>query len=138
MDFIDFLSKFALTKNDGTAKDMIYTVHNFIQSIPDSFAWLREKAAQLAYTQESFEKSPAYREIRGEIKRNLSLAEDCFLRAGEILEEHGLTGLASKWRLEMETLEALNEIFEELSFDEFGRLISGVKFQTYTAPKEEK
>jgi len=138
MDFIDFLSKFALTKNDGAAKDMIYTVHNFIQSIPDSFAWLREKTAQLAYTQESFEKSPAYREIRGEIKRNLALAENCFLRAGEILEDHGLAGLVTKWRFEMETVEALNKSFETLSFDEFGGLISGVKFQTYTAPKEEK
>jgi len=138
MDFIDFLSKFALTKNDEAAKDMIYTVHTFIQSIPDPFDWLREKAAQLSCTKESFAESPAYREIRGEIRRNLSLAENCFLRAGEILENHGLTGLVAKWRLEMETLEALNEAFEALSFDEFGKMISGVKFQTYAASKEEK
>ncbi|HWQ79285.1 MAG TPA: helicase-exonuclease AddAB subunit AddA [Anaerovoracaceae bacterium] len=137
-DFIDFLSKYAITKNDNAAREMIFMVHNFIQSIPDSFAWLRERAEQLACTRENFEKSPAYLEIRGEITRNLVLAGDCFTRVGEILEDHGLAGLISKWKLDMEALKALAESFENLSFDEFGRLIPEIKYQTYTASKEEK
>ena len=137
-DFINFLSKFAITKNDDGAREMIYTAHRFIQSIPDSFIWLRGQAEQLAYTTESFEESPAYREIRGDIARSLAVAWDCFARAGEILEERGLIGLITKWKLDMETLKALRESFETLPFDEFGKLIPEVKYQTYAASKGEK
>lgn len=137
-DFIDFLSKFAMTKNDNGVKDMIYEAHNFIQSIPDSFLWLRERAEELACSKEAFESSSAFREIKGEINRNIVLAESCFAKVGEILEDNGLSGLAAKWKLENETLEALRFGYETLPFDEFGSLISKVKFQTYTAPKEEK
>ncbi|MDD3169593.1 MAG: UvrD-helicase domain-containing protein, partial [Eubacteriales bacterium] len=137
-DFIDFLSKFAITKNDNAVKDMIYEVHNFVQSIPDSFLWLRERAEELACPKEAFEGSAAFREIKEETVRSLALAEDCFLKAGELLEDHGLSGLVSKWKLELEALEALRRGFERLSFDEFGKLIREVKFQTYAVAKAEK
>jgi ATP-dependent helicase/nuclease subunit A len=137
-DFIDFLSKFAMTKNDNGVKEMIYETHNFIQSIPDSFLWLRGRAEELACSKEDFENSAAFREIKGEMNRNLALSESCFAKVGEILEDNGLSGLAAKWKLENETLEALRFGYETLPFDEFGSLISEVKFQTYTASKEEK
>ncbi|MPN20046.1 hypothetical protein SDC9_167422 [bioreactor metagenome] len=109
---------------------MIFETHNFIQSLPDSFSWLREKTEALACSDEDFEKSPAFREIKGEISRNLILAKSCFSRAGEMLIARGLSGLVSKWKLEMEALEALNRGFETLPFDEFGRLVSNVKFSS--------
>jgi ATP-dependent helicase/nuclease subunit A len=137
-DFIDFLSKYALTKNDNAAREMIFTAHNFVQSIPDSLPWLREQAERLAYTAESFEKSPAYQEIRGEIARNLVEAMDYFARAGEILKEHGLYSLVPKWKLDMEALEALRESFDTLPFDEFGKLVSEMRYQIYSASKAEK
>ncbi len=137
-DFIDFLSKFAMTKNDNAVKEMIYEAHNFIQSIPDSFLWLRARAEELAGSKEAFEKSEAFREINGEINRNLVLAERCFAKVGEMLEDKGISSLAAKWKLESETLEGLRYGHETLPFDEFGSLISEVKFQTYTASKEEK
>ena len=137
-DFIDFLNKFAGTKNDNAVREMIFETHNFIRSIPDSFAWLRKQAEALACSKEAFEASPAFREIKGEIAGNLALAEDCFARAGEVLEDHGIFSLIPKWMLEMETLTDLRLGFDNLSFDEFGSMISGVKFQTYTASKAEK
>ncbi len=137
-DFIDFLSKFAVTKNDNNVKEMISETHNFIQSIPDSFAWLRKQAQALSCSKEEFGKSPAFREIKGEISRSLALAENCFERAGEILEYHGISSLIPKWKLDMETLADLRHGFESLPFDEFGALICGVKFQTYAAAKAEK
>ena len=137
-DFIDFLSKYASTKNDNAVKEMIFEVHNFIQSIPDSFAWLREQAEALACSREQFENSPAFREIRSEITRNLALAEESFSRAGEMIEDQNLSSLMLKWKLDMEMLEALRHGFETLPFDEFGRLITDTKFQTYTASKDEK
>lgn len=137
-DFIDFLSKFAITKNDNAVKDMIYEAHNFIQSIPDSFIWLRNRAEELACSREAFEDSATFHEVKADIARNLILAESCFDKAGELLDGQGLSGLAAKWKLEMETLEALRRAFENLSFDEFGKRITEVKFQTYSAGKEEK
>ncbi|HML37090.1 MAG TPA: helicase-exonuclease AddAB subunit AddA [Bacillota bacterium] len=137
-DFIDFLSKFAMTKNDNAAKEMILEVHSFIQSIPDSFAWLRDRAEELACSREAFENSAAFREIRGEIARNLALAESCFSRAGELLEVQGIGSLIPKWKLDMQALADLRSGFETLTFDEFGALASGLKFQTYTAAKGEK
>lgn len=137
-DFIDFLCKFAVTKNDNAVKEMIFEVHNFIQSIPDSFAWLRAQAEALDCTREAFESSAAFREIKGGIKRNLAIAQDCFKRAGKLLEEQGVASLLPKWKLEMEAFEALRKDFEILPFDEFGKLVSDLKFQTYTASKDEK
>ncbi|MEL7657316.1 MAG: UvrD-helicase domain-containing protein, partial [Bacillota bacterium] len=137
-DFLDFLSKFALTKNENATKEMIFEVHNFIQSIPDSFLWLREKAEELACTKESFENSAAYQEIQGEIARNLTHAQNCFVKVGELLELQGISSLIPKWKLELETMEALRNGFEELPFHEFVKLTSDIKFQTYTASKQEK
>ncbi len=137
-DFVDFLSKYASTKNDNAVKDMIFEVHNFIQSIPDSFAWLREQAEALACSREGFENSSAFREIKGEITRNLALAEGFFSRAGEMLEDHGVSSLLPKWKLDMDMLEILRHNFETMPFDEFGRLITDMKFQTYSASKDEK
>ena len=137
-DFLDFLSKFALTKNDNAGKEMIYEVHKFIQSIPDSYLWLQEKANDLSCTKEEFETSAAFLEIQGEIKRNLILAENCFIKVGELLELQGISSLIPKWKLEMESIEALLNYFKELSFDQFAKLISEIKFQTYAASKIEK
>lgn len=137
-DFIDFLCKFAATKNDNAVKDMIFEAHNFIQSIPDSFSWLREQAEALSCPLEAFEASPAFKEIEGDIGRTLMIAEGCFARAGEILEEQGIASLLPKWKLEMEAFEVLKGGFESLSFDEFGKQLSDLKFQTYSASKEDK
>jgi len=137
-DFIDFLSKFASTKNDNAVKDMIFEVHSFIQSIPDSFAWLREQAEELACSREDFENSSTFREIKGEISRNLALAEGFFSRAGEMLEDHGVSSLLPKWKLDMDMLEVLRRNFEAMPFDEFSLLITNMKFQTYSASKDEK
>lgn len=137
-DFIDFLCKFAATKNDNAVKDMIFEAHNFIQSIPDSFSWLREQAEALSRPKEAFENSPAFQEIEGEIRRTLTIAEGCFARAGEILEEQGIASLLPKWKLEMEAFDALKNGFERLPFDEFGKLVSDLKFHTYSASKVDK
>lgn len=137
-DFLEFLSKFALTKNDDAVKEMIFEAHRFIQSIPDSFVWLRKRADELSFTKEAFEQSVAFREIKGEIMRNLSLAEDCFLKAEELLEIQGISSLIPKCRLELEALKSLRCGFEALTFDEFGGMIAQVGFQRYVASKEEK
>lgn len=137
-DFIDFLNKFAVTKNDNAVKDMIYEAHEFIQSIPDSYEWLRAQAEKLSLTREEFENSSAFHEIRNGISKSLSLAEGYFERAGELLEDHGLASIIPKWTLDMEAFRILRNGFETLSFDEFGRLVSDLKFQTYTASKDEK
>lgn len=137
-DFLQFLNKFASTKNDNGVKDMIYEAHSFIQSIPQSFSWLREKAEELCTSRESFENSSAFAEMKKDIERNLSLAEGCFIRAGELIESQGISSLVPKNKLETDCLSELCECFGSLSFDEFGPLISGTKFQTYTAAKAEK
>ncbi|MDD4564999.1 MAG: helicase-exonuclease AddAB subunit AddA [Eubacteriales bacterium] len=137
-DFLEFLSKFALTKNDDAVKEMIFETHHFIQSIPDSFIWLRKRAEELSSTKEDFEQSAAFREIKGEIRRHLSLAEGCFLKAEEMLEIQGISSLVPKCRLESEALKTLRCGFETLTFDEFGDMIAQVGFQRYAASKEEK
>jgi ATP-dependent helicase/nuclease subunit A len=137
-DFIDFLSKFATAKNDNAAKEMIFAAHNFIQSIPDSFGWLRERTEELACTAFDFEESPAYREIRTEVKRSLELAENHFTKVGTLLDAQGISSLIPKWELDMKVLAELKNGFGTLSFDEFGSLANSIKFQTFSASKEEK
>ena len=137
-DFVDFLCKFATAKNDNSAKEMIFAVHNFIQSIPDSFGWLRERTEELDCTVSGFEESPAYREIRAEVKRGLELAESHFSKVGKLLDAQGISSLIPKWELDMKALEELKNTFKTLSFDEFGSLANNIKFQTFSASKDEK
>lgn len=137
-DFLEFLSKFALTKNNDAVKEMIYETHSFIQSIPDSFAWLRKKADELSFSIEAFEQSSAFREIKEEIRRDLFLAEGCFLKAEELLEIQGVLSLIPKCRQETEALKTLRIGFDTIPFDEFRSMINQVEFQRYTASKADK
>lgn len=137
-DFLAFLNKYSVTKNENAVKEMIFEAHNFIQSIPDSFGWLREKSEQLNCTAEEFLKGAAFKEIRKTIEGSLSLALSYFYKAQEALEIEGISSLIPKCDLEIETLETLISNFESRPFEEFAALVPNIKFQTYTASKEEK
>ena len=137
-DFLEFLNRFAQTKNDNGVKDLIYEVHNFIQSIPDSFQWLKAKSEELCCSKEAFLQSQTFIEMKGEIERSLALSESCFAKAGELLEYHGINSLTQKNLLEMEVMAALRTNFQNRSFDGFGAMLSSIKFQTYSVSKAEK
>lgn len=137
-DFICFLKKYALTKNEDPVKEMILETHTFIQSIPDSFQWLREKADFLACSKETFLKSEAFAEMKRDILKALDLSKYYFTKAGEILESNGISSLIAKWNLDMEILENLRQGFDSLPFDEFAALLQQVKFQTFSVSKAEK
>ena len=137
-DFLEFLNRFAQTKNDSGVKDLIYEVHHFIQSIPDSFQWLKTKSEELCCSKEAFLHSQTFIEMKNEIERSLALAESCFAKAGERLEDQGITSLTQKNLLEIEAIAALRTSFQNRAFDEFGAMLSSVKFQTYSASKTEK
>lgn len=137
-EFLLFLQKFSQTKNENKAKEMILTVHEFIQSIPDSLEWLAAQAEVLKETEEAFLAGPIFAEMKKDIERTLHRAMMAFQSAGELLEEQQLTGLLTKWKLEMQTLDQLWEDLQALSFDALMTAWQGVKFQTYAAPKAEK
>jgi recombination helicase AddA, Firmicutes type len=137
-DFLAFLNQYSVTKNENAVKEMIYEAHNFIQSIPDSFLWLREKIEELNGSMEEFVAGAAYHEIRNEVDRSLTFARSCFLKAREVLEIQGISSLVPKCDLEIDMVEGLLESFGQLSFSEFAAMAQDIKFQTYMASKEEK
>ena len=137
-DFLAFLNRYSASRNENKVKEMIYEAHHFIQSLPDSFHWLRRKAEALNGTVETFLESAAFQEMKAEIDGNLTTALECFCKGMELLETAGITSLIPKCRLEIETVDQLIHGFRTLSFSEFAAAAQDMKFQTYTASKAEK
>lgn len=136
-DFLNFLKTYSLTKNENAIREMILETHNFIQSIPDSFQWLREKAEMLSCSKEEFLKGSAFKEIHADISKGLAMSRSYFIKVKDILESNGITSLIPKCNIEIQMIEQGIETFQRKDYDEAASLIREIKFQTYKASKVE-
>lgn len=136
-DFLYFLKKYSTTKNENIVKDMILDAYHFIQSIPNSFEWLKEKTEYLGISKEDFIQGSGFKEIKLAILSGLSLSKSCYIQVRDILELYGIESLIPKCCLEIETLEKAIDIFNTKSYDEAAAFIREIKFQTYRTSKDE-
>lgn len=137
-EFIWFLNQYAQTKNENAVKEMILETHQFIQSIPEPFLWLREKTEELNCTKEEFLNSHVLEEIKGHIYAGLNLAKAFFLKAENLLDMQGISSLTAKCEMEIGLIEEKLQEFQELPFEEFAANLANLSFQTYRVSKEEK
>lgn len=132
--FIRFLDWYATGKSEQDAKDMISYVHNFIQSMPRPFDWLKQAAQDLAVDKEVFKKSAAWKYRCDQKKHLLELSAAYFRQVYDRVEEEGLESLVPKAKADLEAVEA------RLSNEppEAGLPDGAVKFAVFTAGKADK
>ncbi len=105
-EFLRFLDWYATGKNEQDVKDMISYVHNFIQSMPQPFDWLRQAAQDLAMDEETFRTSAAWEYRCAQKEQLLELSAAYFRRVYDRVEEEGLESLVPKAKADLEAVEA--------------------------------
>ncbi|NLK71649.1 MAG: helicase-exonuclease AddAB subunit AddA [Clostridiales bacterium] len=130
-DFIAFADRYASGKDDEEIKDIILYTFNFIQSLPEPLAWLKEKAEELDTDFDDFINKPLYRKIISGILFEIESAE-CLLEKAETIcnKIEGLTVYLPVIQGDMEKLAALRDAFiqddkclkEKLQQIDFSRL----------------
>ncbi len=137
-DFINFLNKYAASKNESKVKTIIDSAYHLIQSIPDSFGWLNQNIESLQRSKEEFLESQVAREIKKTIKRNIGISVRSFKMAEDLILEEGLPILAAKAKVDVEQLLSIAEVIDDMSLENILDKISSVQFQRFNVSKEEK
>lgn len=136
-DFLAFLNQYALSKNENHVKEMIFETYQFIQSIPDSFAWLEEAVKGLGRSKEAFLESGAFGEIKNDLEKGLGLAKAYFLRVRDLLEDHGISSLVTKCDQDIKALEEVETCLHQ-DYEAFAQAMRTIKFQVFAVAKAEK
>lgn len=121
-EFLRFLDWYATGKSEQDVKDMISYVHNFIQSMPEPFPWLKQAVEDLKADEETFRTSQAWAYRCAQKEQLLELSRAYFRRVYDRVEEEGLETLLPKAKADLDGVEA-------------GDI---VKFAVFTAGKADK
>ena len=84
--FIDFLDRYATAKSDRNVREMIETLHRFLQSLPDPKAWTRNHLARHAGNTPAEDEDPVMRHLNGRVHRELTWAVAYLEKATEALK----------------------------------------------------
>ncbi|MBQ8590017.1 MAG: helicase-exonuclease AddAB subunit AddA [Firmicutes bacterium] len=122
-EFLRFLDWYATGKSEQDVKDMIYYVHNFIQSMPRPFEWLKQAVKDLNAGEEQFCGSAAWKYREEQRMQELELARAYFRRVYDRVEEEGLETLLPKAKSDLDAVEQSE---------------GPVKFAVFTAGKADK
>lgn len=134
---IRFLKSYASGKNDDGVKEMIFRTYEFIQSLPEPFAWLKKQVKQLGNNKDEFVKSEAYKALMAQIGKELSFAVFKMEKAVDILDEMSLFILKEKGMSDLNVLYDIQNAFEE-SFDKGIFAVRAAEFSRFVATKVEK
>jgi len=135
-ELIYFLDRYAGSKNNDPAKNMIFAVHRFIQSLPDPDAWLKEASSGALFDSDrfmSFAAELAAEELSA-VCSYLKMASEVLLSAGEgklpkVTEKHNTDVLAA---------EAVRSAFASSPEEGFKALSEGISWQKMAAYGAEK
>ncbi len=133
-----FLHKYADSRNENHVRTMIMAVYDFIQSIPNSFQWLASEVEQLQADEERFKQSWAYQYVQEQITVDLERAMDYLVSTKELVDENNIESISIKAQKDINLLEELISLMDRQNHDLFAVAITGIKFETFVAKKEDK
>ena len=140
-EFLLFLNKYATSKNENEAKDMISSAYSFIQSMPYPLNWLNDSIEMLKMDEVTFINSKIYAEIRRDISINFAKAVENLAAAIAVLNENGVYDLAKKFEAELTLIESkVEQILNDqiIDFKRAGELLKSITFERAAATKAEK
>lgn len=104
-EFIRFLDWYATAKSEQDVKDMISYVYEFIQSMPEPFAWLWQAAEALCADERQFCRSAAFHYLLQQTHQKLLTACGYCQRIYDRLEEEGVASLLPKAQADLELVQ---------------------------------
>ena len=136
-EFSEFLRNYSGVRSEEKVREMILDVYRFIMSMPDPFGWLKEACAALGAGKEEFRKSAVWKYISEKMKGAVEEAADLAEQVCEMTEH--LPSLLTKAEKDMEKINNILESMEEnFSPEDVFRQVESVKFERFSASKEEK
>lgn len=136
--FIDFLNKYASSKNENTVREMILEVYKTTQSVPNPWEWLDNSIENLAMEEQAFLQSKVFEEITNYIEKELQYARANYDKSIEIFEEVGALKFVTKCKTDLASIDEAINIFASGDFNKFGEAISKIKYARMTTTKDEK
>jgi ATP-dependent helicase/nuclease subunit A len=114
-DFLSFLNRYATVKSDRNVRDMIDSLHRFLQSLPDPDAWTEAQLRRMDRSDFDVD-DPIGAHLSKRARRELGWVVAYFERTTEVLLSvcgadglPALAGLASKNEADAEVFRALKE-----------------------------
>ena len=136
-DFTEFLRNYSGVRSEERVREMILSVYHFIMSMPDPFQWLRDACAALGAGEEEFRRSPVWQYIADRMRRSVEEAGELAEKVCELTEH--LPSIVSKAQKDREQISALlRSMEEEFSAEAVFKGIENVRFQRFTASKDDK
>jgi len=135
--FIDFLTTYCGAKSEKKAKDMIFYLYESIQALPEPFEWLSSKTAIPGGTDEELHEH-LFGFILDEVIANLEYALSAFKTVYDVLETNGIASLALKASRDIEAVQNIVNSAEAGAYEAMASQLRTLKFETFTAGKEEK
>jgi len=136
--FTDFLRCYAGARDERKAREKVLEVFDFIMTLPEPFAWLDKHVSALFMTKGKAPLSPAVLYANEEIAYRLKLASFLTEQTGALLSSRGLSGLAAKNMIDLETVTGIERIFRAGDTDATRIAIQELSFERFNATKDEK
>ena len=136
--FLDFLLTYADVRSEKKVRDLILSTYEFIMNLPDPWVWLKESVDALFVPAGNVDDTPAIKFANSEV--SYMLANACLIakKNGETLTSLGLTNLAAKNAIDMETLSQIETSFKNGDKAQTKELIENISFEVFRATKDEK
>ncbi len=128
--FLAFMDAYSGSRSDDNAKNMIRSLHTFLQSLPEPEKWVEELLEKGLGDPAPFEEYCCRRAV-SQMDRALAYTEAA---ADEIAD---LPKLNQKLKAECQDLITIRALFEEAGLDEGGRALAALKRQSLRASKDE-
>lgn len=136
-EFLHFLNLYASSKNEDAVKDIILSLYEFMQSIPEPFEWLDNKKEALRIGPEEFRKSRIIKEIMSEITEELSSAAAICEKVKSLVSEAELPSLIPKASADLEMINRIISGFRT-DYDEGSEAVRESRFAVFSTSKEDK
>ena len=142
-EFLNLIEMFTGDRDDREIEDIIMQVHNFIQSQPYPFEWLKESIEKYKMNGEELKNSSWYQVINKNIVADIEIAYDLISEAYTISKKpdgpYNYIDILEKEKMELESILNLNtdisEIIKNIGKFKFARL-PGKKMECSAELKE--
>lgn len=135
--FLHFIRIYGSSRNEDAVKAMISETYNFIQSLPDPFSWLEQKAGFLSLDIQGFKDSILYTELLASIDDELAVTAAMCRQVSEVVAGLGLESLIPKAESDLCMLEEIRAKVKE-DYDKGAMAVAMASFQRFSAGKEDK
>jgi len=136
--FTDFLLNYADVKGERKIREKLLKAYGFIMTLPDPFSWLAENVGALFTPAENLAGIPAIRFAYDEIAFRLALARSLTEQTGRLLLSLGLSGLAAKNDMDLESVLAVERRFGAGDAEGTKEALEGLSFERFHAKGGEK